>query len=166
MAKEKKICFVRHAKSSWAELGIPDLERPLNPRGIRDRVFMSQKFESDFFIPELLISSHAKRAYDTATSFAKAFNLKTSEIVVERKLYHADSDDFEELIFEQDDKVNSMMLFSHNPGLTHFANSFSEHDIVNVPTTGIFILESAEKSWLSFLRNCKLTSFIYPKLYA
>ncbi len=165
MSLKRKISFVRHAKSSWTDPSLADIERPLNGRGIRDRELMSSKFKSLFSIPDILISSPAKRAYSTATSFAKTFGYSTADIQVEKRLYHADVDDFESVIMEQDNTVLSLMIFSHNPGLTYLANDYSINLIDNVPTTGIFTLESEATDWADFFKTCKLIDFIYPKMY-
>ena len=165
MSIKKKISFVRHAKSSWSDPSLADIDRPLNARGLRDRDLMSAKFKSLFFIPDILISSPAKRAYSTATTFAKAFGYSTADIYVEKRLYHADIDDFESVILEQDNAVQSLMIFSHNPGLTYMANDYATKLIDNVPTTGIFTLESEVTDWSDFFKKSELIDFIYPKMY-
>jgi len=165
MSIKKKISFVRHAKSSWTDPSLADIDRPLNSRGLRDRDLMSAKFKSLFSIPDLLISSPAKRAYSTATTFAKAFGYSTADIHVEKRLYHADIDDFESVILEQDNTLHSLMIFSHNPGLTYLANDYAANFIDNVPTTGIFTLESQVSNWLDFFKKSELIDFIYPKMY-
>lgn len=165
MAEKKRISFVRHAKSSWSQPGLKDIDRPLNRRGIRDRELMATVVKKDFLIPALLLSSPAKRAFDTASTFAKTFGYDNADIMLEKNLYHASTDDFEDLIMGQDDSVQSLMIFSHNPGLTYMANDYSAEHIENVPTTGIFILESTSNKWVDFLKQCSLISIIYPKMY-
>ena len=47
----KTVCFIRHAKSSWAVPALVDKERPLNVRGFHDAPFMAKKLIG--LIPEL-----------------------------------------------------------------------------------------------------------------
>ena len=39
-----ELTLIRHAKSSWAEPGLADFERPLNARGERDAPFASLRY--------------------------------------------------------------------------------------------------------------------------
>jgi len=165
MTVDRKVVFVRHAKSSWARPSLRDFDRPLNDRGKRDKKLMATKFREEYFVPDLLISSSAKRAHSTAKAFAKVFEKDKNEILLENQLYHASLDEIESVIFEQSVEEHSMMIFGHNPGFTDFANEYSTKYIDNVPTAGIFILEAKTETWIEFLKKCRLTHFIFPKLY-
>lgn len=161
----KSAFFVRHAKSSWKSLELSDHDRPLNKRGKRDAPRMAAEFlRTQKSIP-LLISSTAKRTLETSYYFADTFNLKKKSIIQESQLYHGSGSDFSSVIFEQDNSIDSIMIFAHNPGLTYFANEYANFSIDNVPTTGIFKLESKADKWTAFFNDAKLTSFIYPKMF-
>jgi hypothetical protein len=41
----KTLILVRHAKSSWDEIGLPDSERPLNERGKKDAPEMAKRLK-------------------------------------------------------------------------------------------------------------------------
>ncbi|MGA9237317.1 MAG: histidine phosphatase family protein, partial [Desulfobacterales bacterium] len=62
----KLIILIRHAKSSWKDPSLGDFDRPLNKRGKRNAPFMGQKLKERKIIPDLLLSSPAKRARKTA----------------------------------------------------------------------------------------------------
>ena len=157
--------FVRHAKSSWKNLDISDHDRALNARGKRDAPLMAAKFKEQERCVPLLISSSAKRAFKTALYFARHLELDKKEVVIEPSLYHGSEDDFASVLFSQSDSLNTIMIFAHNPGLTYFANHYSDFSIDNVPTTGIFKLESKSDKWVDFFSNVRLSSFIYPKMF-
>ena len=38
----KKLYLIRHAKSSWKEVGVPDFKRKLNKRGKKDASIMGE----------------------------------------------------------------------------------------------------------------------------
>jgi len=144
---------------------LKDHDRPLNARGKRDAPVMAAKFLEQEKEQPVLISSTAKRAYATAVYFAKHLDIAKKAIIKESSLYHGYEEDFASVLFEQLESINSVMIFAHNPGLTFFANNYSEFSINNVPTTGIFRIESTSDKWVDFFDNAKLTLFIYPKMF-
>jgi phosphohistidine phosphatase len=75
----KTIIIIRHAKSSWSDLRLDDFDRPLNKRGKRNAPFMGQKLKEKKIMPDIILSSPAKRARKTA--IAIALYLKTICII-------------------------------------------------------------------------------------
>ncbi len=162
----KTLYIVRHAKSSWADLSMQDIDRPLNQRGKRDAPIMSSKCIELKYIPELIITSNAKRAQETADCFIEKFGLRQSQTEVNGKLYHAPEDTYFEEAQLIDDSIASAMMFGHNPGITYLANNVSDKYIDNVPTCGVLIITSTASSWVDIdPMNSKLINFIYPKMY-
>lgn len=162
----KTLYIVRHAKSSWADLSTQDIDRPLNQRGRRDAPVISSKCMELKYIPELIITSNAKRAQETAEYFIKKFGLSDSETQVNGKLYHAPEDTYFEEAQLVDDGINAIMMFGHNPGITYLANNISEKYIDNVPTCGVLVITSTASSWVDIdPMNCKLINFIFPKMF-
>ena len=68
----KTLFLVRHAKSSWKEAGLADRERPLSGRGKRDAPRMGARLARRDARPELLVTSPAVRAVQTAEAMAVA----------------------------------------------------------------------------------------------
>ena len=66
----KSIILVRHAKSDWSNLYLPDIERTLNERGLRDAKKMGQVLLARNINIDLIIASTAKRAAQTAILIA------------------------------------------------------------------------------------------------
>ncbi|MGC5317030.1 SixA phosphatase family protein, partial [Escherichia coli] len=67
----KQLIIVRHAKSSWANIGMSDFERPLNERGNRDAPEMANRLINRNVAIDAFVSSTANRALTTAIYFAK-----------------------------------------------------------------------------------------------
>ena len=65
----KTVCFIRHAKSSWDQAGLSDIDRPLNIRGKTTAPIMAKILADKDITPDLIISSPAKRARQTAKPF-------------------------------------------------------------------------------------------------
>lgn len=162
----KRIYIVRHAKSSWANMQLSDWERPLNNRGKRDAPVMANHCKSKGYIPELLISSDARRASDTAKVFCSALEIDKANFTHDSSLYHAPEDTYLSVCYGIDDSINSVMLFGHNPGITYLANSVTDDYIDNVPTCGVLIIDASIDNWTDLdFSNCKLIDFLYPKMF-
>ncbi len=160
----KTLYLIRHAKSSWKNPSLKDAERPLNCRGKKDAPNMGRLLEKQKDIPELIISSPAKRALDTAKKIAREVGYPLKKIVIEQKLYMAEQSDFIAVIEKVKKSVNSLMIFSHNFGLTLFANYISGSDIINIPTCGIVRIDFEIEKWKEITKaKGTLIFFEYPK---
>ena len=160
----KKLYLIRHAKSSWDNPQLRDIDRPLNPRGLRDAPFMANLLkEKTNGALDAIFSSPANRARSTADYFAKTFGLN---LQIEENIYEAWEVDILDLIKTFDNNHNHIAIFGHNPTFTSLANRFSSEAIDNVPTCGIIKIESSAQTWqeLSFL-NSGVAAFYFPKQY-
>lgn len=163
----KQLILVRHAKSSWDNARLSDMERPLNKRGKRDAPMMGRLLAEKGENPELVISSPAKRALSTAKRIADELGYDRSSVKINNSLYMADNDDFCSVIGDVNDKVSCLMMFSHNYGITDFANRITGENISNIPTCGIIKAELDIDSWTEIINTKgKLIYFEYPKKYA
>jgi phosphohistidine phosphatase len=160
----KSLLVVRHAKSSWEWDDLNDFERPLNERGKRDAPVMAQRLLAASAVPDLLLSSPAKRARKTALLFAKEFGMPEEGILFKSELYHAPVEVFYEVIHKMDDQVNTLAVFSHNPGITAFVNEFTPVKVDNMPTCGIYAIRIKAERWSDFRKADKdFWFFDYPK---
>lgn len=164
-AGAKTLILVRHAKSSWDNEGLPDFERPLNKRGKEDapkmaKGLMERKIDIDAFI-----SSPAKRAKKTAELFMEEFEVKKSKLILVPALYLASVEAFYQTIHEVDDTLKSIALFSHNPGITYFANGLIDDvRLDDMPTCSIFAVKVLGNAWSAFKDAEKeFLFFDYPK---
>jgi len=163
----KKIYLVRHAKSSWENNNLKDIERPLNKRGERDAPFMGRLMKEKNTKPDLIITSPAERAFKTAKIFCDEMGIKKDQILVEKDLYDAGRKDILRVIHQFDNNFSSAMLFSHNPGLTDLANFLTSGNVFDIPTCGIVSLNCKIDKWSDLDdKNCDLIFFEYPKKHA
>jgi phosphohistidine phosphatase len=54
------------------------------------------------------------------------------------------------VISKLDDKYKTIAVFSHNEGITSFANMLTDARIDNIPTCGIFAIKIKTKQWSAF----------------
>jgi len=161
----KILLLVRHAKSSWDDPSLSDFERPLNERGKKDAPEMAKRLNSKKIKIDAFVSSTAKRARQTCKYFTKEFDPKKKNIVREAKLYEADEQSFYEVIEGFKDKWDNVAAFSHNPGITYFANSLTENRIDDMPTCSVFAVKINTDKWSNFrLAKKEFLFFDYPRI--
>jgi len=142
---------VRHAKSSWDDSMMADFDRPLNERGKQDAPLMAKRLLDKNIAIDYFLSSPAKRARKTAAYFQKAYGLDNTRLVLLQPLYHPAHAAFIEAIASVPDECQHIALFSHNPGITDFANSLTDAvRIDNMPTCGVFGITIQISSWKDF----------------
>jgi phosphohistidine phosphatase len=146
----KHLLLVRHAKSDWGDPSLEDFDRPLNDRGKRDAPKMAGRLVDKKIAIDTFISSPAKRAKRTATIFAEAFGVKKEDIVFYEELYGAGEDVFYDVISKAGKKAETIAIFSHNPGITDFANELTDTRIDNIPTSAVFAVKANCKKWEEF----------------
>ena len=161
----KSLYLLRHAKSSWAEHGLSDKQRPLAKRGLHDAPMMGERFNSRGETLDRIISSPALRAYTTAQLFAEASGFPPEDVMLEPDLYFLGSGSIEDVILNQDDQLQSIMLVFHNPDITHFVNAIDyEVRIDNVPTSGLIKLSCDLAHWCDWSSDkTAFDYFDYPK---
>ena len=160
----KTLLLVRHAKSSWDSEASTDEERPLNGRGKHDAPMMAGRLLKNNVSIDLFISSPAKRARKTAVFFMEEYDRKEKELVIMPELYEASAKNFSQIVSLLNDKFDTIAIFSHNPGITDFANRLTEVKIDTLPTSSVFAVRSDVKSWSEFMDGKRdFWFFDYPK---
>ena len=160
----KQLVIVRHAKSSWDFINKDDKDRPLNDRGNKDAPMMAKRLLKQKIDIDLFVSSTATRAFTTASYFANVYDVKAKHIIQEDNLYEAPAGAFYRVVTKLPDNAACVALFSHNPGITDFANSLTTTQIDDMPTCGIFAVKADIKNWSDFEKAEKeFWFFDYPK---
>ena len=153
-----KLFLSRHAKSSWDDPMLRDFERPLNARGKRDAPMMAQKLKAYSVKPDLIVSSDAKRAADTARIYAETLH---APLRYDNRIYEASAQSLLYLIDALFEHYDSAMIVGHNPTLTDLANLLGDKPIANLQTAatvGIDLGNAVHKRGHTFL-------YLYPKLF-
>ncbi|MEP7374353.1 MAG: histidine phosphatase family protein [Chitinophagaceae bacterium] len=160
----KALLLVRHAKSSWDDFSIKDFDRPLNDRGKTDAPVMAQRLLDKKIKIDAFIASPAKRARKTAELFVKEYEGDKNSIIFFDTLYLASPSIFSRVISQTDDQFDTIAIFSHNDGITAFANTLTNTKTDNIPTCGIFAVKIKAKKWSDFpAAEKEFWFFDYPK---
>ena len=144
----KELTLVRHAKSSWQHASLHDHERPLNRRGERDAPMMGERLAKRNVKPDLIVSSPAVRAHETAAIIAKKLGYRRKKIVVEGRVYNASVADLLDVLQNLDDSMTRVMVFGHNPGMTELVNRLGPREIDDLPTCGVVQLRFDTEKWV------------------
>jgi len=159
----KKLILVRHGKSSW-ENDLPDHDRPLKKRGFKDAQLVIDAFKLYYLPPLKAISSSANRALTTANLFKEKLEIANEDFTVIKDLYTFDISELLDIIKAQDDAIEKLMVFGHNPAMTQLVNYLGDQYLDNLPTTGMVIIDFEEKKW-SEIKNGKTLVNLFPKMF-
>ena len=135
---------MRHAKSSWEHEGIDDHDRPLNKRGLRDAPRMAMWLMENDCLPELVISSTARRAKKTMQLMLEQVSEIDNE--TEEELYHASPKKIMQTAAKYGNGHQSIMLVGHNPGMEDSITKLTGESEI-VPTACIAVIDLDIKKW-------------------
>jgi phosphohistidine phosphatase len=160
----KKVYFLRHAKSDWSDSGQKDFDRALNGRGQTDAPKMGITLREKGIHPDLIISSPAVRAKNTAEYIAEQLRYDTDQIFFEPDIYESSARTLLSIVNNLEEKYSNVMIVGHNPGLTHIVEYLTKEPIGNIPTSGVALVSFEIGSWKEVTEGVgKLDFFLYPK---
>ncbi len=165
----KRIWVFRHGKSSWANDGQGDFDRPLAGRGRKDGEEVERWLFCQKEKPELMYVSDALRTRETAAFIQRGSALDDDSVFLEHRLYSASPETFLECVRATPDDIQSVAFVGHNPTSTQFINLMTGATTVeHMPTLGIARLKIADdqvQSWQNIgFGQAELDCFVTPKL--
>jgi len=156
----KTLYIIRHAKSSWEFTNLSDEERPLIEKGIKRSKKIAKYLKGKNVKADIIISSHANRALNTAQIIAKKIDYPLEKIIIDKKIYGSGIDNLFNIIYGISNDYNSAILFGHNPTFTNIANYFLDEKIDNLPTAGLVCIEFDTDQWNKINTAPKLNNYI------
>jgi len=129
-----ELMLLRHGKSDWST-DSGDFDRPLTKRGKRGAEGVGVWLSRVESIPDYIIASPAKRAWDTARRAAVNMHLNQEVIVRDGRIYAADVSDLLQVLCESQDWARRVMLVGHNPGLEELVEYLADAR-VEIPADG------------------------------
>ncbi len=159
----KTLLLMRHGKSSWKEKGLADEKRPLKKRGEEAAEMIGKTLKVNEIVPDLILSSPAKRARCTAEIVAKESNLSHKVELVD-SFYMGEPSDFIARLKKIPGDVKRVMVVGHNPGLEAFLQMLDGH-INAMPTGSLAIIKLNLHSWDEFSAETQgsITAFWDPE---
>ncbi len=165
------VCLLRHAKSSWEDPLLADIDRPLAPRGRRACETMGRYMRFADLRPDLVLSSPSVRTRQTVENVLPALD-GDLPVTYEEALYHGRAEALMDRLRQVPDTVNSVLVVGHNPALHALAVSLAGRGAADVmarlrakfPTAGLATLVLEADHWRDLAPDaCELHSFVVPR---
>jgi phosphohistidine phosphatase len=115
----KTLLLMRHAKSSWADPTLSDLDRPLNKRGTKAAPRMGKFMRKQGVRLDLVLSSPARRAAQTSKFLMDAADIEC-DLRHDERLYGAGAAELLEVVRGIEESCDGILLVGHNPGMEDF----------------------------------------------
>ncbi len=161
----KTLILIRHAKSSWQNETLLDVERPLRRKGEKRTKLIAQHFNNIGLKPDIIVTSHAERARQTAFIVAETIGFPKEDIVLEKGLYDTSVSSLNDFLYGIEDNHDTVMIFGHNPELTQLANQFISKKIDWLPTSGAVSVSFDCEKWNEIPSVKVIENFIiFPKM--
>jgi phosphohistidine phosphatase len=115
---QRTLVLLRHAKSAWPD--VPDHERPLAPRGLRDAPVAGRWLREAVCVPDHVICSTARRACQT-WQLAEAALGQLPPVMFESSVYAASAAGLLDLIHHAPSAARTVLVVGHDPALQDLA---------------------------------------------
>ncbi|HLH91937.1 MAG TPA: histidine phosphatase family protein [Xanthobacteraceae bacterium] len=168
----RRLLLLRHAKSSWAEPGASDHDRPLNRRGEEAAPRIGAYLRRHQLIPDGVLCSTAQRAratWDLVAAEAPA----APPAIYEARLYEATPRTLLDVFRHAPRDARSVLVVGHNPGLQEVATQLiaagdlddRERLREKLPTGGLVVIDFAIADWTKLhARSGRLERFVVPRM--
>jgi phosphohistidine phosphatase SixA len=143
--KVKTLLVLRHAKSSWDNPNLADIDRPLNKRGKRDAPKMGQLLRKEDLLPDIIIGSTARRVRETVEYVIQESGFG-EDVSWNETLYAAGPEAYIEALQDLPDIYNSVMVVGHNPGLEELVAMLTD-GWESLPTAALAQINLKIESW-------------------
>jgi phosphohistidine phosphatase len=141
----KTLLLLRHAKACASDTDVGDHERPLAKRGKREAPKMGRLLRDENLLPDLIVSSSAKRCRKTADHVIE-HSAYRGETRITGELYEANEQLLREFLSRLDDQVSRLLLIGHNPGMELLLQSLTGN-YTPLTTAALASVELPISSW-------------------
>lgn len=158
----KTLLILRHAKSSWKNEKLKDIDRPLKHRGEESAKLIGKVLMMAELVPQVILSSPAQRAKQTAELVAEESKFKGDLKFVE-SYYMGEPEDYIAALNELPDEIERVMIVGHNPGLEALLQLL-DGKVDSLPTGSLAYLVLDIKHWAELTKATagELISFWEP----
>lgn len=158
----KKLYLLRHGEAVDFFANNDDLSRALTDNGKAQTHQVGQYLKENNIKIDIIISSPAERAKESANIIKELLNLPEIEFI--DNLYPSTSSCIHDAIISTEDLINNILIIGHNPGLSSFAQEYMQLNTASLPTSGIIACTYETNSWAEFsLSEAKRNFIISPK---
>ncbi len=159
---------MRHGKAEKDSPSGHDIDRPLTSRGERDVPAIARWLVEHDYRPELIVSSPAARARQTASLAAAEMRYPEAGVELMKDVYNASQGGLLSVLAKCAPGKTPVMLVGHNPGMEELAIYLSggeglPEDDNGMPTSAVTVLELPD-SWSKLKRGSgKVIAHMRPR---
>ncbi len=160
----RRLILLRHAKSSWADSGQTDHQRPLNTRGRHDAPLMAQRLVQCGWEPQWVLCSDAARTRETWQLMADTWSTSPT-VSYSHSLYLGGLKPLSRELSTVPEDVQTVLAIGHNPGWEE-ATSWLSGIPTEMTTANAALLERDHEHWFDALRSpssWRLCDVLRPK---
>jgi phosphohistidine phosphatase len=143
----KYLYIIRHAKSDWEDLTLPDIVRPLNERGKQSVYIIANFLKENKIIPDLILSSPATRALHTAIGVSDVLGYPNNNIFTYSEIYFKGREGMLDVISSVGNKKSNIFIFSHEPSCSELIYFLTGEAVMKFPTAAIFGIKFKMDNW-------------------
>jgi len=118
----KTLILLRHARAGRPD-GVKDFDRDLTDRGRTDAARAGEVLLERRLVPDVIVTSTARRAHRTAERMMDAAGFDTP-LIATRELYEADGEDILDVVTSLPADSSLALLVGHNPEFLEFLMAF------------------------------------------
>jgi phosphohistidine phosphatase len=114
-------------------------------------------------MPDLIISSTAKRANSTAKAVAKSSGYQ-GKIIMDKSLYSAEPAAYIDILHRLSNEFTRVLMVGHNPGLEELVGMITGEEHI-MPTCSLMHIQFSVNSWNEVDYKCrgKLLEILQPR---
>lgn len=161
---KRYLYLIRHATAEDGSFYLPDFNRELTPEGIIQAARIGKRLSDNHLLPDLMISSSAPRAFQTAKVMAEQLDFDIEKIEPSDILYDGGAKAYMATINSISSNYEQVLVFGHNPDISFFAEYLTHADIGQMNKSGVVTIEFDDLDWAEVsARTGKFVSYIHPK---
>jgi phosphohistidine phosphatase len=141
----KTLLLLRHAKSSWKQPEQPDHDRPLNKRGKKEAPKVGKYLKENDLVPDMILSSTARRAHDTAQAVAEACSFE-GQIDLYQDLYLSEPACYLDILHCLPDDARRVLVVGHNPDMEELLTVLTDVS-ESMTTAALAVVDLPISSW-------------------
>jgi phosphohistidine phosphatase len=155
----KRLTLMRHADAQWKDPEVDDFARPLNRRGLSEAESMARRLTELKLVPDLIITSSARRAAQTAEILAHELSLLPRTIRYEEPLYLGGVQEILKLARTIGPRVSHLMIIGHNPGISEVAHLLAPRaEVGGLATAALCTITFDTDQWSAIAPSLALDS--------
>ena len=143
----RTLFLVRHSRAAESSEGEKDFDRELTSKGKMDARHLGKYLFTNFGNPNVILSSEANRAHETAELISEQLKFDTEKITLHSEMYEASIRILLEVVNSLNSEFESALLVGHNPSISYLCEYLTKSDFNHISTGGVVVLEFKDLAW-------------------